>query len=74
MSFVEILRFLVVKFLKRLFLIIFLIILLKDRLLFDLVFPLETNLVDAIHQFFDNIKSLEVRSIFLDISKAFDKV
>ena len=32
------------------------------------------NLVNQIHQSFDDIKSLEVRTIFLDISKAFDKV
>ena len=33
-----------------------------------------TDLVDAIHQAFDSTKSLEVRAVFLDISKAFDKV
>ena len=32
------------------------------------------DLVDAIHQAFDSTKSLEVRAVFLDISKAFDKV
>ena len=32
------------------------------------------DLVDEIHQSFDNTKSLEVRAIFLDISKAFDKI
>ena len=31
-------------------------------------------LVNEIHQAFENPKSLEVRSVFLDISKAFDKV
>lgn len=31
-------------------------------------------LVDEIHQAFENPKSLEVRAVFLDISKAFDKV
>ena len=31
-------------------------------------------LVDEIHQAFDSTKSHEVRTIFLDISKAFDKV
>ena len=31
-------------------------------------------LLDEIHQAFDSTKSLEVRAIFLDISKAFDKV
>ena len=31
-------------------------------------------LVDEIHQAFENPKSLEIRAIFLDISKAFDKV
>ena len=31
------------------------------------------DLVDEIHQSFDNTKSLEVRAIFLDIPKAFDK-
>ena len=30
--------------------------------------------VNEIHQAFDSTKSLEVRAIFLDISKAFDKV
>ena len=32
------------------------------------------DLVDEIHQSFDDTKSLEVRAIFLDISKAFYKV
>ena len=32
------------------------------------------DLVNEIHQAFDSTKSLEVRAIFLDISKAFDKV
>ena len=32
------------------------------------------DLVDEIHQVFDSKKPLEVRAIFLDISKAFDKV
>ena len=32
------------------------------------------ELVNEIHTAFDNSKSLEVRSVFLDISKAFDKV
>ena len=32
------------------------------------------DLVDEIHQAFDSNKPLEVRAIFLDISKAFDKV
>ena len=32
------------------------------------------GLVDEIHRAFDSPKSLEVRAIFLDISKAFDKV
>ena len=32
------------------------------------------DLVDEIHQAFDSTKSLEVRAVFLDISKAFDKV
>ena len=32
------------------------------------------SLVNDIHKSFDNRKSLEVRSVFLDISKAFDKV
>ena len=32
------------------------------------------ELVNDIHVAFDNPKSLEVRSVFLDISKAFDKV
>ena len=32
------------------------------------------NIVDEIYQSFDDTKSLEVRAIFLDISKAFDKV
>ena len=31
-------------------------------------------LVNEIHQAFKNPKSLEVRAVFLDISKAFDKV
>ena len=31
-------------------------------------------LLDEIHQAFDSSKSLEVRAVFLDISKAFDKV
>ena len=31
-------------------------------------------LVDEIHQAFDSTKSLEVRTVFLDISKAFEKV
>ena len=31
-------------------------------------------LIDEIHQAFDCNESLEVRSVFLDISKAFDKV
>ena len=31
-------------------------------------------LVNEIHMFFDDPKSLEVRAVFLDISKAFDKV
>ena len=31
-------------------------------------------LLDEIHQSFDSTKSLEVRTVFLDISKAFDKV
>ena len=31
-------------------------------------------LVDEIHQAFENPKSLEVRTVFLGISKAFDKV
>ena len=31
-------------------------------------------LVNEIHQALENPKSLEVRSVFLDISKAFDKV
>ena len=31
-------------------------------------------LVDEIHQAFDSIECLEVRAVFLDISKAFDKV
>ena len=31
-------------------------------------------LVDEIHQAFDSTESLEVRAVFLDISKAFDKV
>ena len=31
-------------------------------------------LVDEIHQAFENRNSLEVRAVFLDISKAFDKV
>ena len=31
-------------------------------------------LVDEIHQAFDSTKSLEVRTVFLDILKAFDKV
>ena len=32
------------------------------------------TLVNEIHESFDNCNSLEVRSVFLDISKAFDKV
>ena len=32
------------------------------------------DIVNEIHHAFDNTKSLEVRAIFLDISKAFDKV
>ena len=32
------------------------------------------TLVNEIHESFDNRNSLEVRSVFLDISKAFDKV
>ena len=32
------------------------------------------TLVDEIHQAFDDRNSLEVRAVFLDISKAFDKV
>ena len=32
------------------------------------------DLVNEIHHAFDNTTSLEVRAIFLDISKAFDKV
>ena len=35
----------------------------------QLLFP-----VDEIHQAFEDTKSLEVRAVFLDISKAFDKV
>ena len=31
-------------------------------------------LIDEIHQAFENRNSLEVRAVFLDISKAFDKV
>ena len=31
-------------------------------------------LVNEIHQAFENPKALEVRAVFLDISKAFDKV
>ena len=31
-------------------------------------------LLDEIHQAFDSTKSFEVRTVFLDISKAFDKV
>ena len=31
-------------------------------------------LLDEIHQAFDSTKSFEVRAVFLDISKAFDKV
>ena len=31
-------------------------------------------LVDEIHQAFDSTESLEVRAVFLDVSKAFDKV
>ena len=31
-------------------------------------------ILDEIHQAFDSTKSLEVRAVFLDISKAFDKV
>ena len=31
-------------------------------------------LLDEIHQAFDSTKSLEVKAVFLDISKAFDKV
>ena len=31
-------------------------------------------LVNEIHQAFESPKSLEVRAVFLDISKAFDKV
>ena len=31
-------------------------------------------LVNEIHEAFDNPKCLEVRAVFLDISKAFDKV
>ena len=31
-------------------------------------------LVNEIHEAFENPKSLEVRAVFLDISKAFDKV
>ena len=32
------------------------------------------DFVDEIHQAFDSKKPLEVRAVFLDISKAFDKV
>ena len=32
------------------------------------------HLLDEIHQAFDSTKSFEVRTVFLDISKAFDKV
>ena len=32
------------------------------------------DLVNDIHKFFDNKKSLEIRAIFFDITKAFDKV
>ena len=32
------------------------------------------DLINDIHQSFDHRKSLEVRAVFLDISKAFDKV
>ena len=32
------------------------------------------QLIDAIHQAFDSKKPFEVRAVFLDISKAFDKV
>ena len=32
------------------------------------------DLVDGIHQAFDSTKSPEVRAVFLDISKAFEKV
>ena len=31
-------------------------------------------LVDEIHQAFDNTECFEVRAVFLDISKAFDKI
>ena len=31
-------------------------------------------ILDEIHQAFDSTKSFEVRTVFLDISKAFDKV
>ena len=31
-------------------------------------------LINEIHEAFDDPKSLEVRAVFLDISKAFDKV
>ena len=68
------------KFLKKLFLTIFTVILLhitlspKINLDFDLVIPPQTDLVNEIHHAFDSPKSLEVRAIFLDISKAFDKV
>ena len=33
-----------------------------------------TDLVNEIHHAFDSTKSIEVPAIFLDISKAFDKV
>ena len=37
--------------------------------------PAPTNfLINEIHEAFEDPKSLEVRAVFLDISKAFDKV
>ena len=39
-----------------------------------MILQLINYLVNEIHEAFENFKSLEVRAVFLDISKAFDKV
>ena len=72
-----------VKFVKRLFLTIFIFILLQITLLLknqsgfrpgDSTTNQLIDLGDEIYQSFDETKSLKVRAIFLDISKAFEKV
>ena len=73
----------VVRFLKRLFSIIFTLNLHTNNLINknqsgfrpgDSTTNQLLYLLDEIHQAFDSTTSLEVRAVFLDISKAFDKV